>query len=156
MARRVTIEERAVEADQVGVDLGQVGDLLAAEERGRVVHMRDRLFHPMHHVVGGERRPVTITVAGSYSSRYRDAERAAADRRVAERKLEMAQEDLDRERLDVIAACVTAWDGWYLDGEAAPATKENVLRVLQVPYFRTQVEAAIRDHEGFTWTPSDG
>ncbi len=137
---------------KTGLDIGslpRVGDL---EDEGVVVELRDindeRLFWQDEK---GNEKPVTITVAGSYSHRYRRTQEAQTTRVMKRRGgVQVTGEMLSRQRLELIASCVLGWEGFVAQGKAWPCTKENVMQALQAaPYIREQVEAAMEDHEAF-------
>lgn len=94
--------------------------------------------------------PVTITVAGSYSQRYRKAANANRDKLLKQRTRTVGADDLDRQALDLLAACVIAWDGFTDDGKPYPLTRENAVALFDAcPWIREQVESAVSDHARF-------
>lgn len=91
----------------------------------------------------------TITVVGSESKRYRQAEHAIQRRNLRSRKPTIDPADLRRNRIDQAAAAVTAWFGWEKNGAEWPCEFENVQELLKHDHILRQVEAAIAGHADF-------
>jgi len=127
-----------------GFDLGGAAAVVEREDVGRPVHIKNESGELMY--VDAD-TPVTITVVGTYSKRYRKAMDAKAEKRLQQR----ADMDTIREdAMDVTAQCVTEWQGIFHDGAPLECNKANVLRVLKAaPWVREQVETAMDDHAGF-------
>lgn len=120
------------------------------EDKGVTVHLRDEKRAPMY---DGD-QPVTITVAGTYSKRYRRAMEALQDRRMRS-PATADRESARRDALDVIAACVISWSGFYDGDKPAECNKPNAVKVLEhADWWREQIEAAMEDHAGFTGASS--
>ena len=120
----------------------------AREDEGVTVELLDIDGTPL--TFGDDSRPVTMRVAGSYSTVYRKAFERARDQALAKRR-RSTNDEAWRQALEVNAACVLAWDGFYTDGgQPIPFTPANVLAVLEAaPWIREQVEQAITDHARF-------
>ncbi len=128
-----------------GFDLSQAEEALNREEQGQVIHVRDESGEPMYF---GDDEPVTITVAGTYSKRYRKALDARISKASRSRRRE--PEDVQRDALDVVAQCVLDWAGFHENGTALDCTRANVTRVLGLAvWIREQVEVAMDDHAAF-------
>jgi len=141
-----------------GFDINTAPDIASIEEEGQVIHLRDARDDLMYYGEGDDRKPVTVTVAGTYSNTYRDIVKTQS-RRVGKRIghggdfLEFAEEDA----LERVAGCVLAWDGFFASGKPLPCTTTNVSAVLSSPkaqHIRTQVERAMSNHERFFSTRS--
>ena len=137
-----------------GFDLGAVAPVSDLEDEGTAVHLRDIDDELMYFTPDGEKeeRPVTITVAGSYSKRYRKAQNAHTTRTMkgARRGTRVTGEALQEQMLDLAATCVIAWDGFFDAGKILSCNKENAVRVFQqAPWFLEQVQAAQVDHASF-------
>ena len=129
-----------------GFDLNSEKAAVAREDEGIVVHITNSKGEPMHF---GDGQPVTVTVAGTYSKRYRDAERERVDRRFKGRQPNI--ETIRRDALEITADCVLAWSGFFDNGKPLDCIRSNVVKVLDgVPWVREQVEKAMEDHAGFS------
>jgi hypothetical protein len=117
------------------------------EDEGLVVELNDQAGNPAFGPDGTTR--VTVTVAGTYSKRYRQAQEA--NRKWLRKHRGNTDADLiDRLAKQQIAACLIAWDGFTQDGKPYPLTRDNALHVLDVmPWVREQIENAMTDHEAF-------
>ena len=117
------------------------------EDEGTEVHIRDandekQFFGPKND------QPVTITVVGTYSSRYRRLVAANRDRAIKRRSLD--GDDLEQRSLDLVAGCIIAWDGFTAGSQPYPLTKANAVALLDAcPWIREQVEAAMNNHALF-------
>lgn len=139
-----------------GFDINTAADAANVEDEGQVVHCRDRAGDPMYY--GEDKKPVTITVAGSYSSFYRK-EQARQRARIGKMQRRRLTSDLgnlaEDQALYQAAACCLAWDGFFAGDKPVPCTAENARLVLErAPWIREQVEEAMHDHEGFSKTNS--
>jgi len=134
-----------------GFDLGAAKPVAALEDEGQTIEIRDIDGEVMTWTDGdGKAHPVTITVAGSYSTRYRRAQEAQITRTMKRRNPQITGEALGKQRLEVVAACVLAWTGFANKGKPLPCDKDNVMFVLEAaPWIREQVEGAMEDHAGF-------
>ena len=131
-----------------GFDIGgNAKEQVALEDEGVVVHITNANGEPLYF---GDKQPVTITVAGTYSKRYREAERAVTSRRFKGNRTP----DIDairKEALNLTAECVLAWDGFFDGGKVLECSKANVVKVLDgFPWVLQQVEVAMGDHAGFS------
>ena len=96
-----------------------------------------------------ETKPVTITVVGTYSNRYRKITENNGDKAWKKRGA-MDAADSRRTALETIAACIIVWDGFTSDGAEFPLTKHNAAILLDsCPWIREQVEKAMTSHELF-------
>ena len=139
-------------SEHKGLDISTAAEAAKIEDEGQVVHVRDRDGEMLYYANGTqERRPVTITVAGTYSSVYRGALNRQRDRLVKLRRAKLTGDMVEEQQLELMAACVLAWDGFFIGAEPVKCTRENVKQVLAtVPWIREQVDEAMGDHEGFT------
>jgi len=105
------------------------------EDSGVVVNLTDLHGVPLD---------VTITVAGTYSRRFRDAQhRLATSEPVRPRS---SLEQINATALALEAACIVAWD--FVDGGAPlPITPDVWSQIAaQRPNWREQVQSAMVDH----------
>lgn len=120
------------------------------EDEGTVVHVRDASGEPAIYENGTGPKPVTITVAGTYSSKYRRAVDAQRDRMLKQRRASLSGEQLNRQQLELVAACVLSWEGFTAEDKPFPLTKDNAVLLLDnAPWIREQVEEAMGDHASF-------
>lgn len=121
----------------------------AAEDQGTVVHVQDRTGAPMW---WGEDdvEPVTITIAGRYSAKYRRAEENIRKRPIKRGKL--TQDTFYEENTEKVVACTISWSG-FLDKQKnpLPMTRENLMALYQgCPWVLDQVSEAMNDPGNFT------
>lgn len=137
--------------DKGGFDLGAVASVEADEDAGQVVEIQDRDYAPLYFTNGsGEKQPVSITVAGTYSRRYRNAKNVQATRTLNRRNTQLTGEMLDANQLELTIACVIDWAGFFDAGKQIECSRENVAKTLtRAPWIRDQVEVAMGDHAGF-------
>jgi len=135
-----------------GLDITKAAEAAKVEDEGQVVHVRDRDGEPLY---TDEQQPVTITVAGTYSGKYRQAANRQRDRLVKMRRAKLSGELIEQQQLELMAACVLDWHGFTVDGKPVPCNVENAKQLLaSVPWVREQVEEAMNDHEGFSRSSS--
>jgi hypothetical protein len=141
-----------------GFDITAAKPVTALEDEGQTIEIRDINGEPMTWKDdAGTEYPVTVTVAGSYSTRYRRAQEAQVTRAMKRRNPNLTGEALGKQRLEVEAACVLAWSGFFSKGKPWPCERENVITVLEAaPWIREQIAAAIEDHAGFFKGSSGG
>lgn len=140
---------------------------VSAEDAGTTIHLRDIAGEPMMYggeeiaLEGGEReivgaKPVTLTIAGSYSARFKKAEQAFTAKIGKEKRAgATVSEIMARRALELTAACVIAWDGITYDGTVpVPLSKENAEAVFtEARWIFDQAFEASNDHASFS-TPS--
>lgn len=141
-----------------GINLAQFADIAAQEDEGVVVHIDDPVTgEPAYY--GTDRKPVTVTVAGSYSQRFRDAEARRLAKWAKQRRTPKGAE-VSESQIETTAACILGWDGIFdkpvEDGGAPlPCTPENAQRLLKVANaIYQQLWEAMHDHERFFGTGS--
>jgi hypothetical protein len=123
------------------------------EDEGAVVEIRDPAGEKMYQD-DAQSKPVVITVAGTYSARYRRAADVNRDRMLKQRRNQLDGDQLNQQSLELVAACILSWDGFTADIDGAeqpyPLTKANAVALLaECPWIREQVEAAMNDHASF-------
>lgn len=139
--------------DQGGFDLKTASPVSELEEMGAWIELVGIEGEPL--LYGFEKKPVRMKVAGSYSKLYRKLTHAQTTKAVKRRTTKITGELLHRQRLEVIAGCVLAWEGFFEAGVELPFVRENIKKVLDgFGYILEQVEAAIEDHESFTGASS--
>lgn len=133
-----------------GFDLSTAGAVIEREDEGQVVHITDQAGVPMMHGEEND-KPVTMTVVGTYSQKYRRAMESRTDKRFKLGRKSPDPEALRAEALEVVADCVLAWDGFYSAGKALDCNRKNVVQVLTLaPWIHEQIATAMDDHAGFS------
>lgn len=108
-------------------------------------------YSPIVHEDG---TPMTITVNGVYSAKYRealDAQQAARLKRVQASggKLNLTPEEIRSDRFSFVVSMVTDWSV-TLDGER-PACTQKAVRDLftRLPFIYDQIDRALEDGQSF-------
>ena len=128
-----------------GFNFSELGQVSKKEENGQVVHLRHPGRGLLFYENGSGRKPVTITVVGTYSETYRKNERERMDS-IARGKATAGFLDATEQ---LMSAC-TDWDGFIKDGNLVPFDREKLAKVLQAePWIAEQLYAPARDHERF-------
>lgn len=133
---------------QSGFDLTNALKAQDAEDEGRSFHVLHADGSPMYY--DGD-KPVTMTVAGTYSQRYRTADEKLANRRIQQRtNRSLSAAGLREAQIELAAACVVSWEGFFNGGEEMDCTTSNAVQVLTAaPWIREQVMEVMEDHAGF-------
>jgi hypothetical protein len=131
-----------------GFDISGIAPVTDREDSGLVVHLRDESGELMY--FGDDNtQPVTVTVAGTYSKRYRRALDAKIHK--ASKARSRDREEIQHDALDVTAQCVIEWAGFFDGGLPLECTRVHAVRVLGAAvWIKDQVEAAMEDHAGFS------
>lgn len=125
------------------------------EDQGQVLTLHD--IQANSPLLDDDGKPVTITVAGTYSKVYRRAV-AAADQRATQwfrqHRGRKHLDDATREEIkfDLVASVIIGWsDMCWEDGTPMPCTPDNAVKLLKLyPWIFDQVKEAMEDHEGFS------
>lgn len=134
-------------------------DTAAAGEEGATLHVKHPVNgEPMHVVPPGGDKPVplTVTVLGSDSPTWRAKVADSNRRRLREmnqggrRNFTVNPEAIERDALELLAACTVAWTGVVLEGKALPCTPENAETVYRrLPWLREQADEFANNRENF-------
>jgi hypothetical protein len=127
---------------------------LAPKETGATV----AILHPVTRLETG----ITVTVLGTDSDVCKKVQRKQLNRRLElqtksrSNKFSMTAEELEKEALDVLVACVVGWHTGERpeiemnEGEWLPCTPDNVKRVLtELPWLKEQLDQEIGDRANF-------
>lgn len=131
-----------------GFDIAAQAKKAEQEDEGTVVHIHGIDEKPMFYEEDGESKPVTITVAGAHSSKFRRIEEALRRRKIKPRQFtaELVYED----NIEKAAACTLEWEGFQQNGEPVPMTGENAKFLYRsCPWVLEQVMEAMHDHSRF-------
>ena len=128
---------------QGGLNIASAKAVAAQEDDGQVVELMDHDGEPYD-------EPVTVTVVGTYSTRYRKAVDKQRREMIKNRRIKTSAQALFKNQIELEAACVIAWEGLFDGDKAIECNPENAAEMLAtVPWFREQVQAAMEDHAGF-------
>ncbi|HEY4133506.1 MAG TPA: hypothetical protein VGM50_23000 [Gemmatimonadaceae bacterium] len=122
-----------------------------SEDAGTLVHFKDVTKQPMFFGEGDDQKPLTATVAGTFSQRYRDALKRIRSKNLANAHggNELEVDALDDNNLELEVACILAWD-LSSGGKPFPITAANWKAVLaKQPQWQEQVQAAMNGHSRF-------
>ncbi len=128
----------------------------AAAEEGAVLELKDPHGEP---VLKPDGSPVTITLAGSDSKRFKKARNAIGDRylkKASPRKAAIAEttEESLNDWAFQLAAATISWDGVVVEGAELECTPANAKRVyLDYDWVREQVDAFVGERRNF-WKSS--
>lgn len=97
-----------------------------------------------------------ITVVGTYSRTYRQAQDAVTERAMRERRTTRpTTEEIDENVVGVVARCIRSWTGFTKAGVPYDHTEANAVALLrQAPFILEQLQVAMKDHERFFATSS--
>lgn len=134
---------------QNGFDLSSVDQIAEAEDQGTIVHIHDVEERPMfYRDANGQEKPVTITVTGTQSRRYRSVEASIRRRKLKSRSL--TGEALHADNIDRAAACTIAWEGILDHGQPVECNRQNAARLYKAaPWVLDQIAEAMNDHSRF-------
>lgn len=97
----------------------------------------------------------TISVLGSESKKYRQAEDVTLRKLIRNQRRKMTPEDVREGQVYKAAAVVTAFHGWEAStGVPLEFNRENVTGLLSVAHILAQVEAGISAHADFSRSAS--
>ena len=136
-------------------DLSQL-DTSAAGEEGATLHLRNPFSgEPQYVVLPGGNEPValTVTLLGSDSPTWRNKVSALQRRRLRAmqgRRNTPEPADLERDAIELLAACTVAWTGVVIDGKAPVCSPENaVMAYSRLPWMREQADEFANARENF-------
>jgi len=120
------------------------------------------LFHPASGdpLLNADKSPMTVTIHGPYSERYKAVLREQQQRRTkdvarsAGRAPVMTTEEIETYTRELLARCIEDWAVTLEGDEMLPCTPENIEMVLdEFPWLRDQVNLAMGDVSGFLEPP---
>lgn len=110
-------------------------------------------------IVNDDGTPMTITVNGVYSAKYRealDAQQSARLKRVQSSggKMTLTQEELRSDRFSFVVSMVAGWN-ITLDGEKPTCVQKAIRDVFErLPFIYEQIDRALEDGQSFLETSS--
>lgn len=128
-------------------------DTASVAERGAVM----TVLHPTTGVAlaQSDGSPVTLILSGEDSERFRRADRANRNKRLARqqqgRQIRVSTEELDAESLGLLVAVTLGWSGVALDGDTDLVfSAENATKLYtSFPWLREQANAFVVDRANF-------
>jgi hypothetical protein len=106
-------------------------------------------------LVAEDKKPVTITLAGEDSERFKRADRANRNRRLARqqgaRGGKISAEEMEADNLELLVAVTIDWSGLAIDGNEELSFSADNARVLytKLPWLREQAQAFVLDRSNF-------
>lgn len=129
------------------IDLSKI-DTIAGANAGFDV----QIYHPGTN----EDLGITIKVLGKDSDEFRKISQAQSKKRMAKiskagfRNSNVPLEEIERDGLELMAACTKAWTGVVIDGKALECNAVNAIELYErFPWIREQVDLAIGDRANF-------
>lgn len=133
-----------------GFDLEDQGAVTVREDEGQVVHIRDARGDLAYTGEGEQRKPVTVRVAGTFSTHYRRANDAIQQRVLKRRQRDITPEQVLANRIELVRSCILDWQGFTNQGKPLVFSPENATLLLtKCPWVRAQLEEAMEDHAAF-------
>jgi hypothetical protein len=119
------------------------------EDNGTVVHIHGVDENPLFFKAdSGEDKPVSITVTGVHSQRFRRIEAQHRKRKLKASRL--TGETIYDENIEKVAACTVSWEGFFVNGTPVEMTPHNVKELYKrCPWVLEQVLEAMNDHARF-------
>lgn len=132
-----------------GFDLSNY-EKLASSEGVWMEVMDPKTETPIRNVEG---KPVRIMLAGSDSPQYRSKQREYMNRRLKKNKMALGSaEQLDAEKIEMLAACTVGWEGFVMNGKEWAYSTENAHVLYTNPalrFIREQVDDFIGERANF-------
>ena len=132
-----------------GFDIDAQAAAAKTEDEGTVVHIHGLDEMPMYYE-GPDKKPVpvTITVAGAHSPRYRRIEEAQRQRKL--KRSQFTGAVIFDDNIEKMSGCTLAWDGFFVNGQPVDCTSHNASQLYRrCPWVYEQVLEAAHDHSRF-------
>ena len=126
------------------MDLSKLDTVKKCEDGAVLVVLHPTELTP---VVDENGKPMTITLAGSDSPKFRKGKYMQANKSIDKRgQFKVTAEQLAEGNIDILAHCTLDWCGVELDGEVLECTVENAKTVYRrFPWLEKQVNEFIDD-----------
>jgi hypothetical protein len=137
----------------MGFDIQQQQQVAEKEDVGIDVHVHGVDDLPMFYREDdgspeGKEKPVTITIVGAHSRRYRRMEEQLRKRKLRPRNL--TGEAIYEDNLEKAVACTIGWQGFFAGEDIYPPSRDNIRRLYaECPWVYEQVLEAMHDHTRF-------
>ena len=130
------------------IDLAAIDTVKGANEGFDV-----QIYHPGTN----EDLGITITILGKDSDEFQKVSRAQSKKRMARlakgggfRTNAISVEEIDRDGLELLAACTKSWSGVIIEGKAVDCSKDNAIDLYErFPWIKEQVDTAMGDRANF-------
>lgn len=130
------------------IDLSSI-DTVAGSNEGFEV----QIYHPGTN----EDLGITINILGKDSDEFQKVSRAQSKKRMAKlakgggfRTSVISVEEIDRDGLELLAACTKSWSGVIVEGKTVECNKDNAIDLYErFPWIKEQVDAAMGDRANF-------
>lgn len=131
----------------VSIDLASI-DTVKDANQGATVD----LYHPTN----GKDLGIKVTVLGRDSDKFRSVQAAQGRKRTA--KLQKTNfrggvdaNDIEKDGIELLAACTIGWAGMVLNGQEVPFSLENAIAIYtKYPWIKEQIDTAVSDRSLFT------
>ena len=126
-------------------------DTITASESGATLELHDPEGNSF---VDDDGNPITITVKGSDSKLYTQAQHDSVSKRINKRmgkgSMKLKSDEWEQDALDLLIKCTVGWSGIVLDSKALEFSEANVRLVYtQFPWIREQVDEFVQDRGNF-------
>lgn len=117
---------------------------------------------PGKDLLNADKTPMTVTLHGPYSSRYKAVLREQQQRRVMEAAQRgdaatLTPDEIDEMTQELVSRCIEDWSITLEGDEKLPCTPENVESVLtEFPWLRDQLNIALGNVSAFLEQPKKG
>jgi len=132
-----------------GLNIKQQQDLASKEDEGTDVHIHGVDERPLFYEKDGVETPVTITVVGTNSQRFRQIESRQRRRRLKPKDL--TGEKVHEDAIEKVAFCTLRWEGVIDEHDnVIRCDFENAVMLYSaLPHVYSQLLEAMGDHERF-------
>jgi hypothetical protein len=127
-------------------------DTSATSEAGVVMEVRHPTTDAVLKQPNGQ--PVTVTLAGEDSERYRRAWRESTDRKLKMqqrgRQVSISAESVEADAVEILVACTIGWSGIGMDGAPLEFSPDNARKIYaRLRWLREQADSFISDRANF-------
>jgi hypothetical protein len=131
-------------------DLSEFDSVKGAQE-GAVMEVRNPISGGK--LLDGD-KPVTITLAGKDSDKFRTVHAEILSRRLTKvgisGRVKINAGELQDESMELLSACTLSWSGIVVDKQSLECTPANAVKVYtRFPWLREQVDEFIGDRSNF-------
>jgi hypothetical protein len=121
-----------------------------------VKNANDGAPHRLHHPINGKPLKTVIFLLGRDSDKFKAIQAAQSQARLKKAQRSGGRSgldpaDMERDGIELLAACTLGWDDLVLNGRVVPFSVENAEAVYAAhPWIKEQVDVAIGDRAVFT------
>ena len=133
-------DEKSIEVEKA-LDLAQLSTEKLCDEG---------VWLTLEHPITGEPLPARIRLAGIDSKIYQQQIRKNQNKRLKRFRFKMSSEEIENERLNLLAAITLEWEGVVENGQALECNTKNARHVYATyPWIREQVDEFAGDRANF-------